>query len=109
MNWKEFFEPTKWKIISIILLILLLILPSFIIEACVNNLFNCQFLSNLSILFILLKFVYTIITFPIFLIFKLLGIPYQLFLPRILILLINLLYWYFLICLVMFMIKKFKR
>src|SRR3989344_1138673 len=103
--WKEFFKLTKWKII----IIALLIIPSLLIEACINNLFDCQFLSNFSLFFLFLNFFYTIITFPIFLFLKLLGIPNKLFLPNILILLSNLLYWYFLICLIIFIYKKLKK
>lgn len=108
MDLKEFFKPTKWKIV----LIILLVIPLFVINPCVEReLFYCQFLSNIpSAVFVLLNFLYTSIKFPVFLFLeKFLAIPYRIFLPSILILLINLLYWYFLVCLLEFIIKKIKK
>ncbi len=92
------------------MLIILLMIPSFVISFCVERGLFCQFLSNMpSAVFALVKSFYAFINFPIFALLKLLGIPYQFFLPHFLILLINFIYWYFLICLVAYLIRRLKK
>jgi len=102
MNWKQFLKP-DWRKITIFVII---ILPSIIVEACVNNLLSCQLISA-SFGYVLVLF--TLLVFPIFLLFKIIGIPYQAFLPWVLVLIINLLYEYILSCLIIWIYDKFRK
>jgi hypothetical protein len=102
MSLKQFLKP-DWKKIAIFIII---ILPSIVVEACVNNLLSCQLISA-PFGYILVLF--TLFVFPIFLLFKVIGIPYQVFLPWVLVLVINLLYEYLLSCLIVWIYDKFRN
>ena len=111
MNIKQFLKPDWRKIVIFVIILLPSFIPSIIIGGCVNNLFNCQFLSGLfyNIFDRLLVVFYTLIKFPLFLILReILGIPYQIFLPTILVSFINWFWMYLLSCFIIWIYDKFK-